>query len=90
MRDRLISMADKHGDGRLAVRGRGMLQGLDCRRGELAARVSRLAFRQGLIIETCGAEDQVVKCICPLTIQDENLIRGLDILEDCLAHAGGD
>jgi diaminobutyrate-2-oxoglutarate transaminase len=87
LHDRLVSLADKYGPGRFVVRGRGMLQGLDCRRGGLATRISRLAFRRGLIIETCGPDDQVLKCICPLTIQDDNLIRGLDIVEECLASA---
>ncbi len=29
--------------------------------------------KKGLIIETSGADDQVVKFLCPLIITDENL-----------------
>ena len=43
--------------------------------------MTKAAFKAGLIIETSGAEDQVVKVFCPLTISDENLTRGMDILE---------
>ncbi len=32
------------------------------------------------MIETSGADDQVVKILCPLIITDANLKKGLDIL----------
>lgn len=37
----------------------------------------KLAFKKGLIIETSGADDQVVKFLCPLIITDENLKKEL-------------
>jgi diaminobutyrate-2-oxoglutarate transaminase len=37
-----------------------------------------------LIIETSGADDQVVKILCPLTIKESNLDRGLGILEEAV------
>ncbi len=39
------------------------------------------AFQHNLIIETSGADDHVVKFLCPLIISDENLKRGIDIVE---------
>jgi diaminobutyrate-2-oxoglutarate transaminase len=36
------------------------------------------------VIETSGADDHVVKFLCPLVITDENLKRGLDIVEDSI------
>ncbi|MPY87446.1 MAG: diaminobutyrate--2-oxoglutarate transaminase [Luteitalea sp.] len=68
--------------GRLSVRGRGMLQGLDCESGELASRISSKAFEDGLLIERSGAAGQVIKCLSPLTISDEQLLEGLHILEE--------
>lgn len=81
VRAALNGLADE-ASGRLSVRGRGMMQGLDCGSGELASRISTKAFEQGLLIETSGAEGHVMKCLSPLTIPDEQLFEGLHILED--------
>lgn len=66
-----------------------MFRGLNCVSGELAEKIARLAFKKGLIIETSGADDQVVKCLCSLTISDENLKRGLDIVEESVREVLG-
>ncbi|MER9071040.1 diaminobutyrate--2-oxoglutarate transaminase [Mesorhizobium sp. M0902] len=70
----------------LSVRGRGMMLGLDCSTGELAEKIVRKAFEDGLVVERCGAEDQVIKFLPPLTIDRHTLRRGLDILESSV-HA---
>ncbi|ALM52604.1 diaminobutyrate--2-oxoglutarate transaminase [Halomonas huangheensis] len=62
-------------------RGRGLMRGIDVGTGELADRITARAFENGLVIETSGQGGEVVKCLCPLTITDEDLIEGLDILE---------
>jgi diaminobutyrate-2-oxoglutarate transaminase len=80
MRSALNDMAEE-APGRLTVRGRGMMHGLDCGSGQLASRISTKAFEQGLLIETSGAEGHVMKCLSPLTIPDEQLLEGLHILE---------
>ena len=79
LRARLDEIAQA--DERLSARGRGMMQGLDCGSGELAGRVSRNAFENGLIIETSGSEGQVVKCLSALTISDQQLAEALQILD---------
>jgi diaminobutyrate-2-oxoglutarate transaminase len=66
------------------VKGRGMMQGIVFADAADAAAVSREAFRRGMIIETAGPRDEVVKVLCPLTISDEDLERGLTILEDAV------
>jgi diaminobutyrate-2-oxoglutarate transaminase len=63
------------------VRGRGLILGMACANAELAKQISKQAFARGLIIETAGAEDQVVKLLPPLTIKVEELVEGLDRLE---------
>ncbi|ADZ90811.1 diaminobutyrate--2-oxoglutarate transaminase [Marinomonas mediterranea] len=78
---RLTAMADKFGDGKFTVKGRGMFQGINCINGEIAGKITKNAFTKGLLIETSGADDQVVKLLCPLIIGDENLKAGLDIVE---------
>jgi diaminobutyrate-2-oxoglutarate transaminase len=62
------------------LKGRGMMQGVDVGCGDLADKICARAFEQGLIIETSGSEDQVVKILAPLTTTDSMLQRGLSIL----------
>jgi len=62
------------------LKGRGMMRGVDVGSGDLAGKICARAFKQGLIIETSGSDDQVVKILAPLTIADETLSDGLNIL----------
>jgi len=78
--ERLGRIADHHGRDRLQPKGRGMMQGLSFAQAELAGKVAAQAFELGMVIETSGADSQVVKCLCPLTITEAELDRGLDIL----------
>jgi len=66
----------------ISVRGRGMMQALDCQTGELAHNITATAFEKGLVLETSGSDDQVLKCLMPLTISYKELNKGLDILEE--------
>ena len=63
------------------VKGRGMMIGIDAGSGEMAEAICRQCFADGLIIETSGAYDEVVKILAPLTTPDDVLDQGLDILE---------
>jgi diaminobutyrate-2-oxoglutarate transaminase len=87
VRERLERLVDLDEMGVLSARGRGMMQALDCTSGDLAARISALAFEKGLIMETSGSEDQVLKCMIPLTISKGELERGLGILEESVIEA---
>jgi diaminobutyrate-2-oxoglutarate transaminase len=85
LRDRLDGVAEEVNRSRaslppLAVRGCGLIQGIDCLNQPMAAAVVSQAFADGLIVETCGSHDQVVKCLPPLTIGLDDLEAGLDIL----------
>lgn len=68
------------------VRGRGMINGIKCNIPGLAERISQEAFRRGLIIETSGPENEVVKLLPPLTISDTALYEGLTILAEGVHH----
>ncbi|WP_333828482.1 diaminobutyrate--2-oxoglutarate transaminase [Pararhodobacter sp.] len=63
------------------LKGRGMMQGIDVGSGELAAAICATCFDNGLIIETSGSHDEVVKVLAPLTIPQAQLEAGLDILK---------
>ena len=66
------------------LKGRGMMRGIDVGSGEMAEAVCAACFEQGLVIETSGAHDEVVKVLAPLTIPEAQLARGLDIIESAV------
>jgi diaminobutyrate-2-oxoglutarate transaminase len=62
----------------LSRRGRGMIQGLVSDVApDVAEAISAEAFKHGLIIETSGANSEVLKLLPPLVITDKELNRGL-------------
>lgn len=69
------------------LKGRGMMQGIDVGSGRFAREVCARAFQHGLIIETSGPEDEVVKVLAPLTTPEEVMHRGLDILLQSVSAA---
>lgn len=69
----------------LSQRGRGMVQGLVFDIPAHAGEVCRLAYEAGLLAETSGPDDQVVKLLPPLTIDEDDLRHGLTILSDAVA-----
>ncbi|WP_320820351.1 diaminobutyrate--2-oxoglutarate transaminase [Thalassolituus sp.] len=83
IRRRLKEIQAEHG-GQLKHKGRGIMQGLECANGEVAGKITELAFTRGLIIETSGSDSQVVKILTPLTIEEDQLLKGLEILESCI------
>ncbi|WP_339909427.1 diaminobutyrate--2-oxoglutarate transaminase [Symmachiella dynata] len=83
---RLQEIAEDINDVELEVRGRGMIWGLACREcPELMELVSAAAFKRGLIIETSGTDSHVLKCLPPLTIDDDQLISGLETIAESFA-----
>jgi diaminobutyrate-2-oxoglutarate transaminase len=79
LKSRLTRIAEALPSARL--KGRGMMLGVDVGSGELAAQICARCFEGGLVIETSGAFDEVVKVLAPLTIDEATFARGLDILE---------
>lgn len=69
------------------VRGRGMIQGLVSAWDGLAKQVSQAAFDGGLIMETAGPDDNVIKVMPPLTISSRTLETGLALLRDSVETA---
>lgn len=68
------------------LKGRGMMRGLDVGSSEISDPVVDAAFQKGLIIETSGAHDQILKVLAPLNISDADLDAGLEILSNCVAE----
>ena len=85
--DRLHEIAMLHPGVDSEVRGRGLMQGLDLGEDGLAREVARLAFDEGLVIETAGPGGRVLKVMPPLTIPLDDLAFGLDVIESALDAA---
>lgn len=66
------------------VRGVGMVWGLEMSTG-VASEASQEAFSRGLVLETAGAQDQVLKFLPSLLIEEDILREGLDIVKQSLA-----
>jgi len=65
----------------VTVKGRGMFMGLEfVDKGAAEALASDL-FKKGVIIETCGHHNQVLKLLPPLVIEDSELQSGLDLID---------
>jgi diaminobutyrate-2-oxoglutarate transaminase len=75
--DAIAASSPRHVVGR---RGRGLMQGLVFDGGESALAVQARCFTQGLIIETCGSDNETLKILCPLNIETDELRAGLDIV----------
>ncbi len=89
--ERFRSIAQRHptiGD----VRGRGFMIGTEFVRdrsgrlpwGERARAMRSALLARGVLMHTCGAWDQTLRFMAPLTIEDELLERGLTAFEDAL------
>lgn len=71
------------------VRGRGLIQGIAAGPAGVAEKICGEAFSRGLIMETSGPKSEVFKVMPPLVIEEADLKRGLDILEDAVAEVMG-
>jgi 4-aminobutyrate aminotransferase/(S)-3-amino-2-methylpropionate transaminase len=54
---------------------------------EQAAAVAARAFELGLLVLTCGTYGNVLRLLPPLTVSDDELERGLELLEEALGDA---
>jgi diaminobutyrate-2-oxoglutarate transaminase len=66
----------------IQIRGKGMIMGLDVSTGERAKAIVDNCFKAGLLIASCGTGGRVVKLMPPLTIPEDDLEKGLQVLVD--------
>lgn len=82
------------GHGPSDVRGRGALIGLefmDHQGGpdrERVGQIKHLALESGLVVISCGLDDNVIRLLPPLTVSDAELTQGLDILGAAVMETG--
>lgn len=82
MRKRLADLAEEFAEAGAVARGRGMAGALAFEREGAAEALSAEAFRRGLLVETAGPNDEVVKLLPPLTTSEQELERGLEIIAE--------
>jgi 4-aminobutyrate aminotransferase/(S)-3-amino-2-methylpropionate transaminase len=77
------------------VRGLGPMQALElvedretkAPAGALAAATTAAARERGLVVLSCGLYGNVIRILAPLVIDDDDLARGLELLEESLVAA---
>ncbi|HEX9059299.1 MAG TPA: diaminobutyrate--2-oxoglutarate transaminase [Clostridia bacterium] len=82
LKNRLERIKGYYPDMKINIRGRGLIYGISFDIQGIAKDITRTCFNNGLIIETCGPDSSVIKCIPPLIIDTASLEKGLDILEE--------
>lgn len=81
VRERLEGLLERHRGLGAELRGRGLVMGIAFEDPTIASEVSAKCFEHGLVIETAGHEDEVLKFLPALTIDDQALGLGLEIVE---------
>ena len=73
-------------DPAIGIRGMGMLWGVELGAidPKLALEAVHACFDRGLILEVAGRHDGVLKIMPPLTIEDDVLLEGLEIVKEAL------
>ena len=89
LRKELEKMAEKYKDLSTEVRGRGLIYGFHIPETGFCSEVSSEAFERGLIIELAGANDDVLKFLPPLVIEEELLTKGLGIIDESIQAVMG-
>ncbi len=68
--------------GEFEIRGIGMIWGIDVIDPSIASDIIKECFKNGLILEQAGDDGQVVKILPPLVIEEELLLKGLEIVNN--------
>ncbi|WP_411830158.1 diaminobutyrate--2-oxoglutarate transaminase [Paenibacillus sonchi] len=75
------------------IRGIGLIWGVDfggCADPMIAERIASACFQAGLIIERVGRNDTVLKIMPPLTIEQDLLLQGCEIIKQVLISVASD
>ncbi|HEY1636362.1 MAG TPA: diaminobutyrate--2-oxoglutarate transaminase [Acidimicrobiales bacterium] len=85
----LVTIADElrseRPDLEVDLRGKGLVWGLALPGDDIATKAARAAFDRGVLVETSGPNQDVVKLMPPLTVSvDDELMPGLEILAEAI------
>lgn len=81
----LQTIVEKYSVAEGELRGVGMVWGIDFADPTFAGAISEEAFKRGLVIETAGANGQVLKFLPALTIEEDLIAEGLKIVDESIA-----
>ncbi len=82
------------GHGPSDLRGKGAMVGLEFMDeaglpdADRVSQIKHRALEGGLVVLSCGIDDNVIRLIPPLTVSDSELTQGLDILESAVVESG--
>ena len=85
LKEELERIAETYKDLGVSVRGRGMIYGLHFPQQGFSGAVTAEAFERGLVIERAGAKNDVIKFLPPLVIEEQQLRKGLEIIDESIA-----
>src|SRR5699024_11640058 len=83
----LNTIVSDHPDKGLSAKGSGLFRGLEFEYPDHTEAAVRNAFEAALLVETSGPEDHVNKLLPPLTVPNQELSHGLDLLRQAVALA---
>jgi diaminobutyrate-2-oxoglutarate transaminase len=86
LNEELEKIAAKYPDVEAEIRGRGLIYGLHIPFQGFCSDVSTEAFSKGLVIELAGAENDVLKFLPPLVIEEEILREGLAVIDESIGR----
>lgn len=68
----------------ISVRGIGLIWGVEVADGKTALAIANKCFELGMVIERAGRDNNVVKLMPALTIPDDLLVKGMEILKQAV------
>lgn len=82
--EKLSELIVKYPELKGELRGRGLMKGIAWEDHNAATKICEEAFERGLIMETSGPNDEVMKLLPPLMIDKEGLEKGLKIIDESI------
>lgn len=68
------------------IKGYGFIFGIVIPEKDICRKISREAFKRGLIVELAGENSEVLKLLPPLTIEEKNLRKGVALIEQSIEN----
>ena len=80
--DQHLTLLNEHTG--LQAKGRGFFRGVELGDPEIAGKLQEHCYQSGLIVETCGPRDTVLKLLPPLTVTDDEITRAFTIIRSAI------
>lgn len=84
--EKLEEIITKYPELKGELRGRGLMKGIAWGADSTAEKICAAAFERGLVMETSGPNDEVMKLLPPLIIDKEGLDKGFYIIEESIKY----